>query len=107
MPGKLTLFLPWAGECLPTETSEPPSLELCQKAVGGTVQVVELMIDGEAAQLLMNEDGKNLGMPLNRDATRLWFAEQRRRYGDNTMPDDDLDVIVGPALLLQGAARWT
>lgn len=106
MPGKITIMLPYIGAQPPLDVSEPPSLDYCQKIVGGLVQVVELLIDGAAAQLLLNEEGKGLGMPLNRHASELWIAEQERRLGTK-IDDRDLDVIVGPALLLQGAARWT
>ena len=65
----------------------PPSLKQVQEAVGGYVELVTL--DNED-QLLVNEEGLLLGLPSNPWASAL----SGRR-------------IVGRAVLLQGAARWT
>lgn len=64
----------------------PPTLKQVQEAVGGYVELVEL---DNGDQLLVNEEGLLLGLPLNTWATSL----VGRR-------------IVGRALLLQGKARW-
>lgn len=105
MAGRMLGLLPLSGEVWARETEAPPSLDWCREFVGGSVQVVDLMMGETPCQLLINEDGKGIGMPLNRMATLLWFGEQRRVAG-HYIPSEDLDVIVGPALLLFGDAQW-
>lgn len=63
-----------------------PSLEAAQKAVGGPVEMVTLR-DGR--QVLVNEEGLWLGLPVNYEASALCGR-----------------VIVGNALVLEGKARW-
>jgi hypothetical protein len=71
----------------------PPSLEEAQKFVGGYVEVVSFVAPLESgnhvAQLLVNEEGLLMGLPVNEEASRL--AGQR---------------IVGNALLLIEEALW-
>ena len=69
-----------------------PSLAEAQKAVGGFVQVLFLK-DGR--QMLVNEEGKLNGLPLNSEATKL----ARGLISAN-------DYIVGNVLILEGKARW-
>jgi hypothetical protein len=64
----------------------PPTLERAQAIVGGYVELVTLL-NGD--QLLVNEDGRMRGLPVNIPATLLAGQE-----------------IVGHALLLKGTARW-
>ena len=67
--------------------SVEPSLEAAQAIVGGNVELITLD-DGD--QLLVDEEGRMKQLPVNTVATLL---AQR--------------VIVGPALLLCGEARWS
>jgi hypothetical protein len=61
-----------------------------QALVGGHLEGVSL-IEPEA-RMLVNEDGKYLGLPLNRRATLLvWMHNKPMRYGD---------VLVGDVVLL-------
>ena len=62
-----------------------PTLQEAQAFVGGTVEL--LMIDD--TQMLINEDGLGLRLPINEAATTY--------YGR---------PIVGPAMVLSGAALW-
>lgn len=64
-----------------------PSLEEAQKLVGGYVELVTLP-GGD--QLLVNEEGLLRGLDYNPAASDLTGGH-----------------IVGPAILLQGKARWT
>lgn len=68
-----------------TMEDERPSLEEAQKAVGGYVEIIPVG-DG---QLLVNEEGRIAGLPINPQASEA--AGQ---------------PIVGNALLLKGAAKW-
>lgn len=64
----------------------PPTLPEAQKAVGGYVEVLVLP-DGR--QMLVNEDGLQEGLPLNKNASLI--AEQ---------------IILGDVLILDGDAKW-
>lgn len=70
--------------------TKPPTLEEAQAMVGGYVQLVEL---ADGSQLIVNEEGKLRGLPVNVEASKLW-----------PVPGD---LIVGDAVHLQGDARWT
>ena len=61
------------------------SLEELQQAVGGYIEIVP--IDKEF-DMVVNEEGKLYGLPVNEQATRLY---RRVRYTD--------DVIVGDVVL--------
>ena len=63
------------------------SLEEAQKMVGGYVQVVPL---GDGNILVVNEDGKPMGLPVNREATSI----MHRHY-----PMAVNDCIVGDVLM--------
>lgn len=66
-----------------------PSLADAQEFVGGTVELRVPQGDREC-QMLMNEDGKIEGLPVNIKATMLW------QHGP----------ILGPVILLRGDCRW-
>lgn len=66
--------------------SRPPTLAEAQRFLGGFVELVPTV----HGQLLCNEDGIALGLPLNTPATRLMGTP-----------------IVGNVLLLEGTAQWT
>lgn len=61
------------------------SLQEVQAIVGGYVELVRLW-DGRI--MLINEEGKLEGLPLNAEATRLFLVER-----------DGYDVIAGDALV--------
>lgn len=67
-----------------------PSLEECQKIVGGYVEIVHRTRFNPSfqGQMLVNEDGYPMGLPVNRKGTEI--------YGD---PDF---CIVGNILVLTG-----
>lgn len=60
-------------------------LEELQKIVGGLIEIVQL---DEDRIMVINEEGKLLGLPINEFATEVY------RVYNNTM-----DVIVGEALI--------
>ena len=67
-------------------TASRPSLEEAQEAVGGFIE----MIPVEHGQLLVNEEGLIMSLPLNPTASQIAGRP-----------------IVGNALLLKGAAQWS
>jgi hypothetical protein len=68
--------------------AERPTLEEAQKLVGGYVELVKIPSRPDI-QLFVDEDGLMKNLPPNEDATRLAGIP-----------------IVGPALVLEGEARW-
>lgn len=76
-----------AGMFVALNVGPPPSLEEAQRLVGGFVEMITLD-DGD--QLLVDEDGRIKGLPVNSIATLI--AKR---------------LIVGRALLLCGEARWS
>ncbi len=81
-----------ADESQPVREHELPvsGLQERQALVGGNLEGISLI--DPAARMLVNEDGKYLGLPVNRRATLLaWMHNRRMRYGD---------VLVGDVVLL-------
>lgn len=62
-----------AGE---VRTDSPSSLEDYQKLVGGWVERISLPLPGgrDPASMLVNEEGRSKGLPVNDIATRLMMA---------------------------------
>ena len=66
---------------LPKEIDLDNTLEAMQKFVGGLIECITLSDTGSAVTLVCNDEGKLLGLPLNRP---LW---------------DGADVLAGPGFL--------
>ena len=84
-----------------TDQKDEPDLESAQSFVGGMVQGIEFP-NGD--YLIINEEGKLLGLPLNPEATTLWrstFTKDKYLFGYD-------DFVVGPAILIKKDAlkRW-
>ena len=83
------------------DQNDEPDLESAQKFVGGMVQGVEFP-NGD--YLIMNEEGKLFGLPVNEKATKLWrdtFTKDKYLFGYD-------DWVAGPAILIkkQALKRW-
>ena len=84
-----------------TDSKDEPTLESAQEFVGGMVQGIEFP-NGD--YMIMNEEGKLMGLPLNPEATTLWrstFTKDKYLFGYD-------DFVVGPAILIKKDAlkRW-
>ena len=84
-----------------TDSKDEPTLKSAQEFVGGMVQGIEFP-NGD--YMIMNEEGKLMGLPLNPEATTLWratFTEDKYLFGYD-------DFVVGPAILIKKDAlkRW-
>ena len=84
-----------------TDQKDEPDLESAQSFVGGMVQGIEFP-NGD--YLIINEEGKLMGLPLNPEATTLWratFTKDKYLFGYD-------DFVVGPAILIKKDAlkRW-
>ena len=76
-----------------TDKKDEPDYKAVSKFVGGMVEVVSFP-NGDL--LLLNEEGKLMGLPLNPEATALWrkhFTKETHLWGYD-------DVVVGPAMVI-------
>lgn len=96
--------MPPLGKPVTGEWAQAPSLPAIRDWVGGTPYIREVLVAGEAAQLVTTNEGDGPRM-LNPQATRLWWKEMARRTG---VEDSGVKVepVIGPAILLEGEARW-
>ena len=77
-----------------TDQKDEPDYKAVSKFVGGMVEAVQFP-NGDL--LLLNEEGKLLGLPLNPEATTLWratFTKDKYAFGYD-------DFVVGPAILIK------
>ena len=84
-----------------TDVKNEPSLKEAQDFVGGYVEGITFP-NGD--YLIVNEEGKLMGLPLNPEATALWrmtFTKQNYVIGYD-------DWVCGPAILIKHKAlkRW-
>ena len=76
-----------------TDKKDEPDYKAVSKFVGGMVEVVTFP-NGDL--LLLNEEGKLMGLPLNVEATALWrthFTKETHVFGYD-------DFVVGPAMVI-------
>ena len=84
-----------------TKTEDEPDLKTAQDFVGGMVEGISFP-NGD--YLIVNEEGKLMGLPLNPEATALWrmtFTKENYVIGYD-------DWVCGPAILIKHKAlkRW-
>ena len=80
-----------------TKTEDEPDLKTAQDFVGGYVEGITFP-NGD--YLIVNEEGKLMGLPLNPEATALWrmtFTKQNYVIGYD-------DWVCGPAILIKQKA---
>ena len=83
-----------------TDKKDEPDYKAVSKFVGGMVEVVTFP-NGDL--LLLNEEGKLMGLPLNPEATTLW----RTHFTKETHINGYDDFVVGPAMVIQKSALNT
>ena len=83
-----------------TDKKDEPDLKAAQAFVGGYVEGITFP-NGD--YLIINEEGKLMGLPLNPEATALWKATFDN---DNYITGRD-DFVVGPAILIRAKALDT
>ena len=69
-----------------------PTLEQLQKMVGGYIEVVYA---DNGDQIILDEEGRLKGKPLNEDASEYWLGDDWDEYNN----------IVGDAVILSGKAK--
>jgi hypothetical protein len=82
------------------DVKNEPQYQAVSDFVGGMVEAITFP-NGDL--LLLNEEGKLMGLPLNEKATALWrkhFTKETHLFGYD-------DVVVGPAMVIQKNALNT
>ena len=83
-----------------TDKKDEPQYKAVSDFVGGMVECVSFP-NGDL--LLLNEEGKLMGLPLNEKASKLW---KDTFDNDNYLTGRD-DFVVGPAILIKKQALNT
>ena len=82
------------------DSKHEPNLKAAQEFVGGYVEGITFP-NGD--YLIINEEGKLMGLPLNPEATALW----RATFDNDNYVTGRKDFVVGPAILIKKAALKT
>ncbi len=83
-----------------TDKKDEPDYKAVSKFVGGMVEVVS-MTNGDL--LLLNEEGKLMGLPVNDKASKLW----KDTFDNDNYITGRKDFVVGPAILIRAQALDT
>ena len=83
-----------------TDKKDEPDYKAVSKFVGGMVEVVTFP-NGDL--LLLNEEGKLMGLPLNEKASKLW----KDTFDNDNYITGRKDYVVGPAILIKKQALNT
>ena len=83
------------------DVKNEPTLKEAQEFVGGYVEGISFP-NGD--YLIINEEGKLIGLPLNPEATALW----RATFDNDNYVTGRKDFVVGPAILIkkQALKNW-
>ena len=76
------------------DNKDEPDLKTAQDFVGGMVECITFP-NGDV--LIVNEEGKLMGLPLNPEATLLW----RMTFDNDNYVTGRKDIVVGPALYIK------
>ena len=79
------------------DVKNEPTLKEAQKFVGGYGEGITFP-NGD--YLIINEEGKLIGLPLNPEATALW----RMTFDNDNFITGRNDFVVGPAILIKKQA---
>ena len=80
------------------DSKDEPSLKEAQKFVGGYVEGITFP-NGD--YLVINENGKLIGLPLNSEATMMW----RATFDNDNYITGRKDFVVGNAILIKKKAQ--
>ncbi len=83
-----------------TDKKDEPDYKAVSKFVGGMVECVSFP-NGDL--LLLNEEGKLMGLPLNEKASKLW----KDTFDNDNYITGRKDYVVGPAILIKAKALDT
>ena len=79
------------------DKKDEPKYKEVSKFVGGMVECITFP-NGDL--LLINEEGKLIGLPLNSEATMMW----RATFDNDNYITGRKDFVVGPAMLIKKQA---
>ena len=79
------------------DSKDEPTLKAAQEFVGGYVEGIPFP-NGD--YLIINEEGKLMGLPLNPEATALW----RATFDNDNFITGRNDFVVGPSILIKKQA---
>ena len=80
------------------DVKDETDLKAAQAFVGGMVEGISFP-NGD--YLIINEEGKLIGLPLNPEATALW----RATFDNDNYITGRKDFVVGPAMYIKAKAR--
>ena len=80
------------------DVKNEPTLKSAQDFVGGYVQGITFP-NGD--YLIINEEGKLMGLPINEQATKLW----KETFDNDNFITGRNDFVVGPAILIKKSAQ--
>jgi hypothetical protein len=83
-----------------TDKKDEPKYPEVKEFVGGMVEAVHFP-NGDL--LLLNEEGKLMGLPLNEKASKLWSET----FDNDNYITGRKDYVVGPAILIKAEALDT
>ena len=83
-----------------TDKKDEPNYKAVSKFVGGMVECVQFP-NGDL--LLLNEEGKLMGLPVNEKASKLW----KQTFDNDNYITGRNDFVVGPAILIKKDALNT
>ena len=83
-----------------TDKKDEPDYKAVSKFVGGMVEAVQFP-NGDL--LLLNEEGKLMGLPVNEEASQLW----KDTFDNDNYITGRKDFVVGPAILIKKDALNT
>ena len=83
------------------DSKDEPTLKSAQEFVGGYVEGITFP-NGD--YLIVNEEGKLMGLEVNEPATKLW----RDTFDNDNFITGRKDFVAGPAILIKQKAlkRW-
>ena len=79
------------------DSKDEPDLKAAQDFVGGYVEGITFP-NGD--YLIINEEGKLMGLPINEQATKLW----KETFDNDNFITGRNDFVVGPAILIKKQA---
>lgn len=68
------------GSCRIETADQPPTLEQLQQAVGGYIEVVNVIYQDRVCQMIVNEEGLMKCLPRNQVATDIYLEAMRRQF---------------------------
>lgn len=80
------------------------TLDQYQMLVGGYIEFVKVRHDGKVCDMVLNEDGLNLGLPDNTVATRMLENYWCETIGEpwSRVPQGTVARVVGDVVVLHG-----